>query len=427
MTTMLEQAVVDAAALKEAAVRNAETVILEKYAEEIKEVVDSVLEQDDEEGLSLDIGDEDEGTGEVDPVAQDLPMAATDGDKVCPCPEEDEEVEINFDELAQAMDDEEEDMNAMGEQPLGEQDETQTVEVPAHLASELHMFHYGMGDPIYKVGSLAHAGKPVPVDLVEDAIGNLESFLGKVDEEDRETLDTLIGELSSILTDADEPYGETEFGDDDLEGLTEEVIDGIIESLEVDYKNVPNGWDVGATDAQKHEAAEAALAATQDDRIKEETDDLKKAFEEIAVLKENLNKSREQNKKLIEQNKSLTASYNSIKSTAKKAGEKLNEMNIKNAKLFYQNRILKSDSLNEQQKKRLVEAVSKVDSVEKAKLAFETLQESLNEQKNRSNKDETINEVVGRSRGSVLNLGNQQRKAEDPWKLRNQVLAGIKK
>lgn len=426
MTTMLEQAVVDATALKEAAVKNAETVILEKYAEEIKEVVDSVLEQD-EEGLTLDVGDEAEGTGEVDPVAQDLPLAATEGDDVCPCPEEDEEVEINFDELAQAMDDEEEDMDALGEQPLGE-DEGQTVEIPAHLASDLHMYHYGMGDPIYKVGSLAHAGKPVPVELVEDAIDNLESFLGKVDPEDKEDLSTLIGELTSVLTDADEPYGmDLGMDESDLDGLTEEVIDSMLESLEVDYQNVPNGWDVGATEAAKKEAAEAALAAAQDDRVKEETEELNKAFDKIAVLKESLQKSQEDNKKLAEQNKSLIAAYNSVKSIAKQAGEKLSEMNVKNAKLFYKNRILESDSLNEQQKKRLVEAVSKVDSVEKAKIAYETLQESLNESKTRSNKDETINEVVGRSRGSVLNLGNQQRKAEDPWKLRNQVLAGIKK
>ena len=36
MSSMLEQALIDAAALKEAAMKNAEAAIIEKYSEEIK-------------------------------------------------------------------------------------------------------------------------------------------------------------------------------------------------------------------------------------------------------------------------------------------------------------------------------------------------------------------------------------------------------
>ena len=49
MSSMLEQAIVDATALKEAAVKNAESIIIEKYSEDIKEVVANLLEQDEEE------------------------------------------------------------------------------------------------------------------------------------------------------------------------------------------------------------------------------------------------------------------------------------------------------------------------------------------------------------------------------------------
>ncbi len=54
MSNMLEQAIVDAAALKEAALKNAETQILEKYAPEIKNAVDQLLNEapeDEELGL----------------------------------------------------------------------------------------------------------------------------------------------------------------------------------------------------------------------------------------------------------------------------------------------------------------------------------------------------------------------------------------
>ena len=46
MSSMLEQAIVDAAALREAALKNAEQSLIEKYAPQIKEAVDSLLEKD---------------------------------------------------------------------------------------------------------------------------------------------------------------------------------------------------------------------------------------------------------------------------------------------------------------------------------------------------------------------------------------------
>ena len=53
MSDMLEQAIIDAEALREAATKNAETLILEKYSSQIKESIETLLEQ--EEGdLNLD-------------------------------------------------------------------------------------------------------------------------------------------------------------------------------------------------------------------------------------------------------------------------------------------------------------------------------------------------------------------------------------
>ena len=48
-SSMLEQAVIDAEALKEAALKNAEQSVLEKYSGEIKNAVQSLLEQDEED------------------------------------------------------------------------------------------------------------------------------------------------------------------------------------------------------------------------------------------------------------------------------------------------------------------------------------------------------------------------------------------
>ena len=48
MSTLLEQAIVDAEALKEAAIKNAEAAIIEKYSSEVKAAVNSLLEQEEE-------------------------------------------------------------------------------------------------------------------------------------------------------------------------------------------------------------------------------------------------------------------------------------------------------------------------------------------------------------------------------------------
>ena len=56
MSSMLEQAIVDAKALKEAAIKNAEATIIEKYSQEIKATVDTILNEspDDVEYAALE-------------------------------------------------------------------------------------------------------------------------------------------------------------------------------------------------------------------------------------------------------------------------------------------------------------------------------------------------------------------------------------
>lgn len=76
MSTMLEQAIIDASALKEAAVRNAESLIIEKYSTEIKETIDNLLEQE-EDLPAAEFGEEAELSAPAKSVVDDLPLGAT--------------------------------------------------------------------------------------------------------------------------------------------------------------------------------------------------------------------------------------------------------------------------------------------------------------------------------------------------------------
>ena len=127
-STLLEQAIVDASALKEAAVKNAEAALVERYADDIKDAVTSLLEQPEEDPLALggEMGAE-EGGAEAAPI--DAPPAYADGDRLCPCPEENQEITIDFDALRQEMEEEEAEGDAMpGTDDMGGLDEPMAPE-----------------------------------------------------------------------------------------------------------------------------------------------------------------------------------------------------------------------------------------------------------------------------------------------------------
>ena len=108
MSSMLEQAIVDAKALKEAAIKNAESAVIDKYQEEVRQAMDSLLEQEEELDLGLDEQEEEGGLSMSvggDDLGIDAPEAFTDdSDKLCACPDVDEEITIDFDQLRQEMD-----------------------------------------------------------------------------------------------------------------------------------------------------------------------------------------------------------------------------------------------------------------------------------------------------------------------------------
>jgi hypothetical protein len=91
MSSMLEQAIVDAKALKEAAIKSAESSIVEKYSQEIREAVDTMLNHE-------------EVIKEDDMVAN-IPMAASDVSSA-PVTGGEEVVELDFQELEQMIDQE---------------------------------------------------------------------------------------------------------------------------------------------------------------------------------------------------------------------------------------------------------------------------------------------------------------------------------
>ena len=59
--------------------------------------------------------------------------------------------------------------------------------------------------------------------------------------------------------------------------------------------------------------------------------------------------------------------------------DKINEINLLNAKLLYTNKLFKSHSLTESQKVKILESLDRTKTVREVKLVYSTLAESLNE------------------------------------------------
>jgi hypothetical protein len=97
---MLEQAIIDAKALREAAVKNAEAAVVEKYNTEVKNAVSKLLEQDDE----MDLGMEPEADDAIDSTAMEqVPMAHLSDD-------EEDIVVVDLDDIIAAAESEDEDL-----------------------------------------------------------------------------------------------------------------------------------------------------------------------------------------------------------------------------------------------------------------------------------------------------------------------------
>ena len=133
-------------------------------------------------------------------------------------------------------------------------------------------------------------------------------------------------------------------------------------------------------------------------------------------LEESIKKLQKDRSLLFEQNKKYKNLLVQLK-------EKLEEVNLSNAKLLYTNRVLGSTSLNERQKIKIVETLSNVGSVEEAKVIYETLQSAVGSSQKRS--PQSLSEAVKRNSSTTIPRRKEENKSDsfsDRWK----TLAGIK-
>ena len=390
MSKLLERAIVDAKALKEAALRSAEQLVIEKYSEEVKEAVDNIIEQDLGGDLGLDMGAE-----------QELGMEPTGEDPMAGIGDEDTGEEGEGEGL-----DPESLMGGLPDSFNTDDDEIVSIKLDsleADFDDEVGVFG---GDDEF-------SDDEIGIDILDDE--------PEMEIEDEEIdIDTDID--SSPEPDADDNVLASLTGDmvqevlDELGVNEEEVdLDEIMEAVRVDFEPQKSGW-AGTPESIMKEYEAMLLAREQDSEVKEENAELRKIVS--SLQKENKTLTSAATKLQMQTEKYETA-FNTLQ-------EKLETMNVSNAKLLYINQALENASLNERQKRKIVEAISKADTVQEAKIVFDTMSDAVSTTSD-VKRDETLNEVVSRRSSLLVAARNEQpSKDANPLYNRMQKLAGIK-
>ena len=390
MSNMLKQAIADAAALREQAIKNAEQSVIEKYSQQIKEAVDQMLEVDDSSNLDRAKGTikeiEDELINEEESALQASQAMPADAPVLEPAPAWDSRYDDMMTNFTALVDNLPEDKNGMVDLDLGD------LEIGE---DEQNASEGSVDEPTSDLGDL---GGETPDGEGGDSLDALLDDSGEADD-----FDLNLQEVMSLLEQDDE----------------EEVIE---EEMEIDYNPILDtlgGNGVGSQHRKTRNAEMAAIVYPEDEESSEEASEDETTADQAQV-------------ELYETLKFLTQQNNQMESVLTKMETYLEETLLSNAKLLYQNRTLGDASLNERQKSKIVEAIANAESPKEAKKLHETLKATVGSTPNRNKGPQSLSESVNRrsNLSSMLNSRqniNESKTVENSFMEKMQKLAGIKK
>ena len=415
MSSMLEQAIIEAEQLKKVASRNAEQAILERYSQEIKEEMENLIEQDlglgdDAGGLDMGMGGEakpqvdfEGAKADDDQVPDQLEYAAFDGMTIgeTKYPEQGDLIEINLDSLSEY------ELNP--EAGPTTRNLSESIEIDDSLLAEMldeEMDEAKLINPETKQESTCsevHAGM------------THEAYLAELDDvseahctaDHRKKKKTKKEAMAGLETQLEE----------ELE-LDQEALE---EMVKVDYRSVKEGNPFGTTD--ERDEMNLILA------------DLKAQCEELNMKNESLSN---ENKKVLEESAEYKKNFESAEATASDLNNKyasllekvkelkgaFEESQLMNAKLVYTNKVLSDEKLNVRQKNKIAESIENTESVNEAKIVYETLVNTVESTSKRG--PESLSEAVTRRKHPLFIKGNQtEAKPSDDFANRMKRLAGL--
>ena len=392
MSNMLEQAIADAAALREQAIKNAEQSVIEKYSHQIKEAVEQMLEADADPIAKVDevIAEAEEELNE-----EEVPSAALNGAEQGSTIEAPPSWDSRYDNMMTSF----------------------SALIDNLPQDEAGMIDLDLGDFEMDADEQAALEDDPTEDMPEEPQMGLEAPEGETEGGDT---GGGLGDLDDLLS---EPLQESQ--EIDMDNLAETIASMLEEEMMIDVAVHPTGYTAGKG---------APMT-----RLQYENEEVLEDRLEQEELSENPNKKDEedleedlmgQNTELHETIEMLTKQNQQMESVLTKLERHLEESLLSNAKLLYQNRTLGDVSLNERQKSKIVEAIANAESTKEAKQLFETLKATVGSNSTKSGPKSLSESVNKRSNLSAMLNSRQninESKSADPFMEKMQKLAGIKK
>tara|TARA_R110000744_G_scaffold19285_1_gene50975 strand:+ start:1187 stop:2356 length:1170 start_codon:yes stop_codon:yes gene_type:complete len=337
MDKLLKEAIADAKAVRETAIANAKLALEEAFTPKLQSMLSAKIREEEEE--------------EIEDVPAEMAMDE---------PEMDSEAEMShgdegMDGYGEEMGDEEEGMGGYGEEMESDETEDGIIEIngvqyaPVISEDDMEGSEEEMEVPA-EGPSMESEEEPAEDMELESIIRELEDEMDTEEEpvaEQSDSSDIGNGDNKVVVADGDdEEKAETETSPGNSMGSEDENMDKISEGEEaeeeepVDLEEIikslsEDQYTAGVDDGEAGESVEQPESPVSEIKLKE-------AYATIRFMR-----------------------------------DKLQEVNLLNAKLLFTNKLFRNNGLDEGQKLRVIETFDRAGSVREVKLVYSTLAESL--------------------------------------------------
>jgi len=358
MDDILKEAIADAKALRATALENAKIALEEAFTPRLKSMLSQKIQSEDEEY----------GEGEGEVGSGDGHMAAEDA-------EDEHDVEERMhgedeDELEERMKDEDEEEVSEEMEDSEEGEEMEEMEAPEE-------------------------------EEMEDDGEHMEEEEGEHMEDEEDELD-----LESVIRELEEELDTSDIGDAENKEPSERASD----SSEVGAQG-PEGEGTDEEGGKENSEDEVVKEpVTEADEMEDEDDDID-LEEVIKALSEEEGMEDEEEEDKVDEMQTQLKEY---KDTIGYLREKLNEVNLMNAKLLFTNKLFRGFGLNNNQKLQVVEQFDRTKNLREIKLVYTTLAESF-----KGNGNKRVNESKGQASKAVASTEPKKEVLSEGMEMKN--------
>jgi len=169
---------------------------------------------------------------------------------------------------------------------------------------------------------------------------------------------------------------EVDGGEEDDEDLDLEAIIKELEEEDEEEEEVEESTEESTEDSVE-EATEEEAEITEDEDEDDEADVVDEEIVDLSELLNDLTEDEDDSEEVKAENIRLSGSLKEHRKVVKYLKDKLNEVNLLNAKLLYTNKLFKGYNLNNDQKLKIVETFDRAKNSREVKLVYSTLAEAF--------------------------------------------------